>query len=220
MRILILEHEPDAPAALLSEWAQARGHEQTVAPVPQLIRWPTAHDYDAIVSLGSDTSVHADPRPWLSSELALLRAAHDADVPVLGICFGAQALARSLDAPVRRATVAEIRWRTIETTAPELVRPGPWFFWHEDEFELPEGGRLLAGTERQTTAFASRRSLGLQFHPEVDAAVVERWVDGGRAKLADQGIDADALRHQATEHGQAARERAFEQFDRIAAWWG
>src|SRR5690242_17305250 len=130
MRILILEHEPDAPAALLGEWARERGHEQTVAPVPRLTAWPDPAGYDAIVSLGSETSVHAHPRPWVEPELALLRRAHDQDIAVLGICFGGQALARALDASVSRAARPEIRWRLIDSAAPDLILPGPWFFWH------------------------------------------------------------------------------------------
>lgn len=219
MRILILEHEPEAPAALLGEWAHARGHEQSVAPVPKLEAWPDPREYEAIVTLGSDSSVHDRPQPWVAPELELLRDAHEKDVPILGICFGGQALSKALGGTVRLAPQPEVRWGGIDTDDPELVMPGPWFSWHADEFTTPPEARLLAGTPLQTTAFASNRSLALQYHPEVDGALASAWVGGGRAQLAEQGIDVAELREQIEARAPGARERAFEQFDRIAAWW-
>jgi GMP synthase-like glutamine amidotransferase len=213
MHILVLEHQPDAPAALFGEWALSRGHRVTVFRVAQVEAWPDPLDYDAIVALGSETSVQADPRSWVEAEMALLSTAHASDMPVLGICFGGQALAKALGGEVRRAAEPEIRWRAIDTTSPIL--PGPWFFWHEDEFSLPPGARLLSGSARQTIAFASGRSLGLQFHPEADAKVIGTWIGGARAKLAHQGIDPDEL----IRHAPGAGARARAQFDRVADWW-
>ncbi len=219
MDLLILEHEPDTPVGLLGEWADARRHSYVVAPIPELTDWPEPDAHDAIVSLGSDSSVHADPRDWVEGELELLRAAHAARVPVLGICFGGQALARALGAHVGAARETKVGWGRIETDVPELVMPGPWFCWHADEFATPAVARLLAGSPRHTTAFACERSLALQYHPEVDAALARRWIEGGRMKLAAQGIDVDEVLAQIARHAAGARERAFEQFDRIAAWW-
>lgn len=215
MHILVLEHQPDAPAALFAEWTGARGHRVTTLRVAQAEPLPDPLRYDAIVALGSETSVHADPRPWVAPEVELLKAAHTSDMPVLGICFGGQALARALGGEVRRAAAPEIRWRVIDTKAPDLLLPGPWFFWHEDEFSAPPQARLLSGTERQVTAFAIGRSLGLQFHPEADAGVIGQWIEGARGKLAGQGIDPDVLMGQTA----GAEARAHAQFDRIAAWW-
>jgi GMP synthase-like glutamine amidotransferase len=219
MHLLILEHEPDTPAALLADWADARGHSYELAAVPELVVWPEPEAYDAVISLGSDSSVHANPHDWIDGELELLCAAHGADVPVLGICFGGQALARALGARVGAAARAEVGWGPVETDAPELVMPGPWFSWHADEFATPEGGRVLAGTHARTTSFACERSLALQYHPEVDARLARAWINGGRAKLVAQGIDPDEVLAQIDRNGPDARDRAFEQFDRITAWW-
>jgi GMP synthase-like glutamine amidotransferase len=219
MRILILEHEPETPPALFAEWAHERRHELVVAKIGELDEWPEAADYDAIVSLGSDHSVHADPPDWVEPELQLLRAAHAQDVALLGICFGGQALGMALGAAVGAARVAEAGWRAIDTRDPGLILPGPWFLWHEDEFATPPGATVLSGTSKQTIAFALNRSLALQYHPEVDERLALEWIGGGRAKLDRQGIDSDELRRQVAVNAARARERAFEQFDRIEGWW-
>lgn len=88
LRILLLEHEPQAPAGLFGDWAGARGHRVRTLRVPEIERWPAVDEADVVVSLGSDSSVHSSSDPWIARELAFLRAAHDARVPVFGICFG------------------------------------------------------------------------------------------------------------------------------------
>jgi GMP synthase-like glutamine amidotransferase len=218
MRILTVQHEPEAPPALLGQWAQARRHVLAVVAAADLSDRTDARA-DAIVSLGSDSSVHANPHPWVEAELALLRDAHRNQIPILGICFGAQALAKALGGRVSRARETELVWRTVQTHDPELVPRGPWFFWHEDEFEAPAHATVLSGSRVRTTAFTAGRSIGLQYHPEVDAEVANAWLNGGRATLERQGVRTDELHRQIAEHAPRARERAFDQFDRIEAWW-
>lgn len=219
MRILVLEHDADAPACLLAQWAHARGHEVDVV-VPQTLQaWPEPGDADAIVSLGSEHSACDSSQRWISEEINFLGAAHSTSVPVLGICFGGQVLSAALGGTVSRAPRAEVTWRAIETRAPDLITVGPWPFWHEDRFDLPPGARLLAGTETEVVAFVDGAGIGLQFHPEADAAVMRGWVDTGGDKLRSHGIDETELERQIEQHGPGARQRAFDLFDRIAAIW-
>ena len=219
MRILILEHDADAPACLLAEWAHARSHDIDVAMPQSLAAWPEPRDADAIVSLGSEHSALDGSQRWIREEIDFLAAAHSASVPVLGICFGGQALSAALGATVSRAPRAEVTWRPIETQAPDVITPGPWPFWHEDRFDLPPGARLLAGTESEVVAFADGASVGLQFHPEADAAIVRAWVDGGREKLRVYGVDEAEFEREIERYGPAARDLAFDLFDRIASLW-
>jgi len=219
VRVLILEHQADAPACLLGEWARARGHDVEVVDPGRVQAWPEPADADAIVSLGSEHSALDTQRRWIRDEIEFLAAAHAASVPVLGICFGGQALSAALGGNVSRAPRAEVTWRAIETNDSELITAGPWPFWHEDRFDLPPGARLLAGSETEVVAFADGGSVGLQFHPEADAAVVQGWVDGGRDKLRAYGVDQAELEREIDQHGPAARELAFDLFDRIAAMW-
>jgi GMP synthase-like glutamine amidotransferase len=100
VRILILEHQADAPAGLLTEWAQARGHELDVIDPAGLRNWPEPGEADAIVSLGSEHSATDTGRRWIAEEIEFLAAAHSASVPVLGICFGGQALSAALGGTV------------------------------------------------------------------------------------------------------------------------
>jgi GMP synthase-like glutamine amidotransferase len=219
VRILVLEHDADAPACLLGDWARARGHELVVVVPQRLAAWPEPADTDAIVSLGSEHSALDASQRWIGEEIEFLAAAHAASVPVLGICFGGQVLSAALGGSVSRAPQAEVAWRLIETRAPELITAGPWPFWHEDRFDLPPCARLLAGTETEVVAFVDGASVGMQFHPEADAAVVRGWIDGGRHKLRAYGVDEAELEREITRHGPSARDHAFDLFDRIAALW-
>jgi GMP synthase-like glutamine amidotransferase len=219
MKIIVLEHEPAVPAALLGDWATARGHAVGTLEVPALTRWPGPGDADAFVTLGSDRSVTDPSVPWLERELELLRSAHGAGVPLLGICFGAQALAKALGGEVRRAPQIALDWSTFETDEPELIAPGPWLRWHEDILTVPPGARELARSGEVPLAFAHGRSVGVQFHPETDAALAHAWIEESQRKLAERAIDQPALRREIALAAPGARARALELFDRIAALW-
>jgi GMP synthase-like glutamine amidotransferase len=218
LRLAILEHDVDAPAGLIAEWALERGHEIDVMHVPALQRWPDPGEHDAIVALGSERSVHASVDGWIAAEIAYLRAATRHDVPVLGVCFGGQALAAALGAVVSRAPRKEIGWLalTVEGDFPA----GPWFAWHSDGFSLPAGATPLACTEVGLQAFRLGRAVGLQFHPEVTPAIVDGWLRTGHDDLHVAGVEAEAIGAGTRATADAARRRAFSLFDRVAGeWW-
>jgi GMP synthase-like glutamine amidotransferase len=219
MNICVLEHQADSPAALLAEWAAMRGHTIDLLNVAELTQWPEADAHDAVVSLGSDRSVHGSPDVWIAREIAYLGAVHDAGVPILGICFGGQTLSRALGGTVIRAARVEAGWRPVATTDPELIPPGPWFRWHEDVFSLPPGARELARNEIGVLAFVHGRSVGLQVHPEVDMELARRWVEPSGGRLLAQGLDQEAVLREIEEAGSGAAQRADDLFDRIAGHW-
>jgi GMP synthase-like glutamine amidotransferase len=165
-----------------------------------------------VVALGSDRSVHASKDPWIADQIAFLRATHDAGVPVVGICFGGQALAAALGGTVSRAPDTEIGWVDVQG---EDGFDGRWFTWHEDVFDLPPGATELAWADSGLQAFAAGPSVGLQFHPEVTPAIVDDWLDGAPGAVAHP----EPLRAEAAETTAAARDRAFALMDRIAARW-
>ena len=219
MEIIVLEHEREVPAALFGDWARARGHSLQVLPVPELSRWPEPGDADAVVSLGSDLSVHASPLPWIEREIEFLREAHHRGVPLLGICFGAQALSKALGGEVSRGSRMELSWTMLDTQEHDLVPPGPWLRWHEDVLSVPAGARQIVRAGEIPLAFVQGASVGVQFHPEVDAELAYAWIDSARGKLAEHAIDDRALRSQIQLASPGAPERAADLFDRIARLW-
>jgi GMP synthase (glutamine-hydrolysing) len=108
-------------------------------------------------------------------------------VPVLGISLGARILARSLGGSVRRAPVAERGWSSVQLTPAGkrdtlfagLASPLRVFHWHQEAFTLPPGAELLATTNAcRNQAFRFAMAWGVQFHPEIDAGMIEAWSIG------------------------------------------
>lgn len=158
---------------------------------------------DLLVALGGPISVEDEERfPWLVDEVALLRQRLDSGRPLLGICLGAQLMARALGARVRPMGVKEIGFSPLTLTAAgqgtalaELGRQ-PMLHWHGEQFELPVGMATLAATAVcPHQAFAPHaRALALQFHPEVDPARFEQWLIGHIDELERAGMAPGALR--------------------------
>jgi GMP synthase-like glutamine amidotransferase len=217
--ILVLEHEHDVPAALFEDWARERGHVLRTLAVPELRLWPDPRAFDVVVSLGSDASIHSSPDWWIEREIEFLRSAHDTGVHVLGICFGSQALAKALGGKVSRAERIQLEWTDLETHERELIPPGPWLRWHEDVFTVPPGARELARAGAIPLAFLHGSSVGIQFHPEVDAELADTWIESWQRKLLEHAVDDGTLRRQVRHAAPGARARALDLFDRIARLW-
>jgi GMP synthase-like glutamine amidotransferase len=141
----------------------------------------------------------------------VLAAAHQAGTPVWGICFGSQSLARSLGAETRLAEEREIGWYELDLNGGPEVPGGPWFFWHEDRFDLPPGAELLASTPRGPALFRTEKDWGIQFHPEVHRDALESWIASAGGDL-DEATLAGMRRNLETEAG-AARDRAWLLYD-------
>jgi GMP synthase-like glutamine amidotransferase len=184
------------------------------------VDFPDPLEFDVVVPMGAPWSVYDEATigPWIADELALLRRAHESGVPVLGICFGGQALAAALGGEVRPAPRSEIGWYDVESDDPALVAPGPWFQWHSDQFVPPPGARTFARTPVGPQAFVVRRSLGVQFHPELTPGQLAAWLDnGGRAYLDARGEDADALLAETLDRAGAAEARTHALVDAFLA---
>jgi GMP synthase (glutamine-hydrolysing) len=148
---------------------------------------PDLQDVSGLVVLGG--AMNADEigqYPFLADVRKLIRQAADAERPVLGVCLGAQLLARAYDAPVHRGVAREIGFCKVETTASGAVDPviapfGPAslvFQFHEDNFDLPDGAELLAHSQIvPAQAFRIGRAYGVQFHFEVTIDEITTWAD-------------------------------------------
>jgi GMP synthase-like glutamine amidotransferase len=217
VRALVIQYEATAPGGLLSQWLEQRGAEEDVYRMAVDGggggRDPNPRAYDLIVSLGSEAAAYDDAVPWVERQAALLREAAQAEVPVLGICFGGQLLARALGGEALPAARPEIGWTSIHTEDPELIAEGPWLQWHYDTFTVPPGATLLARSALAPQAFTIGRSLGVQFHPEVTPDIVAGWVAEGRDKLDRDGVDPGRLLADTHEHIAENRTRAWRLFD-------
>jgi GMP synthase-like glutamine amidotransferase len=219
LRFLVLQHEAASPPSLFADWSRERGHFCDVVDVPKLGSWREFGDFDAVVSLGSDTSVARGGEGWIASELAFLRTAHQRGTPVLGICFGGQALAAALGGGVRRADFVEVGWSRIVDPVLPLIDEGPWFRWHEDVFSVPPGAQELARSPAGPLAFSVGTAVGLQIHPEATKPLVEAWLAGARERMVEMRLDEMALRREIDAAAPGARERAFSLFDRVEQQW-
>lgn len=174
---------------------------------------PDPAEAGAVVVFGSMRAAYDDTVPWLMAELAFLTDAIRAGTPVLGICFGGQALARALGGSVRRADRPELGWRTVDTDDPALVPAGPWLEFHFDTFSVPPGATEIARTADAPQAFTAGPHLGVQFHPEITPRGFEAWVGGWRTsgferRLPGLGVDVEALRAEVRAHAAGAARRA------------
>jgi GMP synthase-like glutamine amidotransferase len=208
---LVLEHDQDAPAGLLGAWAAERGVALEVVPAGAPIPDPATRPF--LVSLGAEASAYDDTVSWLAAERAALDRAIGRDVPILGICFGGQHLARALGGGVAPAPRAEVGWLGVESLAPDVVPHGPWLQWHRDAFTVPPGAELLARSPVGAQAFRSGRHLGVQFHPEVTPQIMEDWVRVYRHELDAEGVDPDALLEQTKANADANRRTSLRLLD-------
>ena len=214
---LILQTQDNCPPGLVGDWASSRGLELDVLRVDRWDRLPDPSEYDCAIALGSTASL-AGPWPeWVTREVEWIRHADAAGVPVLGICFGAQALAVALGGGARRLPSPEVAWITFTASQPERVPPGPWVALHEDSILAPPGAQELARNDTGLQAFSLGRHLGVQFHPEATRSVLSRWI----ADRNDLAVEARVrLVAGASQHESAAKVAAVDLFDGFAAQAG
>jgi len=222
MRALAILHDALSETGFIGERAVERGFdvdELTICSGPDDpssdVGFPDPTAYDAVLSFGAVWSVYDREAigSWIDRELDMIRRAHDAGVPVLGICFGGQALAAALGGTVTAAPTMEVGWYDIDSEVPDDVAVGPWLQWHGDRFLVPPAARELARGGVGSQAFVTRRSLGVQFHPEATVDVVHFWVEYGADTLASLGIDPAALRDETRRNAPIARANAHRLFD-------
>jgi GMP synthase-like glutamine amidotransferase len=213
-RALILQHGEWGPPGVLAEWAQARGIGFDVHHAEHSGDLPALNGQAFVASLGSPHNPSDLDVPQVRAEMTWLRQAIEHEVPVLGLCFGGQALAAALGGTIERAPQAELGWCSIRSRVPDEVPEGPWLQWHYDRFTLPPGAEQLAESDAGVQAFRHGRHLGVQFHPESTIEIVRLWAQSDRERLRALGIeDGLALLERGRQHAAAARAAAFRLFD-------
>jgi GMP synthase-like glutamine amidotransferase len=216
LRVLIVQHEDPTPPGVLSEWLADLGAAVDVFRIDLDDRNVDPRDYDLVASLGSQYAAFDDWLPWIEREKRLFLDATEADVPILGLCFGGQLLARILGGECYRSELSEVGWLPVRSRNVELVPEGPWFQWHFDTFTLPRDAELVADSDAGPQVFTIGRSLGTQFHPEVTAEIMDAWVKAYPHELAEVGVDPDELLEETKRIADASRHIAFQMFERFA----
>jgi GMP synthase (glutamine-hydrolysing) len=196
--VLAIVHEDHAGPGVFGDEIRARGDAMDEWMVPADAEPPADPlGYDAVLVLGGAMNVDdGGAHTWLATERGLLGALLEREVPLLGLCLGAQMVAAAAGAVPRRASRPEIGWHPVELTEagrddPLLGPLGPGFEafqWHSYEFPLPPGSVALARSEVcLQAARIGEAAWAIQFHPEVSAADALHWTDDYRS-------DADAVR--------------------------
>ena len=184
MRIHYLQHVPFEGPGSLERWALSNGHTLTATRLYDGELPARLEDAGALVILGGPMNVYEEEiHPWLVQEKIFIKRAIESDIPVLGICLGAQLIADVLGARVYRNQHKEIGWFPLELTnqarESRLFGDLPTQFtalhWHGDTFDLPPGATHIAKSEgcaNQAFTFDSERVVGLQFHLEWTKAIL------------------------------------------------
>jgi GMP synthase-like glutamine amidotransferase len=189
VKTLIIMHVPWEGPGTLGSFLMSRNAEPTTVELfdnDALPRDPSG--FDLIVSMGGPMNVYEDEKhPFLASETLFLKEAMKRGIPMIGICLGAQIIARAAGAAVSKSPNKEVGWGKVSLTEAgrddALFRGMPQTLdvlqWHEDMFHVPEGGTLLASSEAcPNQAFLLRKTLALQFHVEATRPMLEEWFAG------------------------------------------
>ena len=232
MRVLSIVHDPaeTGGGGLFEKVVVERGDILDRWVVADGLAAPgSAGGWDAVLVFGG--AMHPDQdaeHPWLGGEVEFIAEALAQRIPTIGVCLGAQLVARAAGARVGPAEQPEVGWFAVELSEsgaddPVLrVLPSPVeaFQWHYYTFEPPDGAVELASSAAARQAYRlGDRTWAIQFHAEVERHMLDRWFDEGRAELpkplAELQAETDANLATWNEHGRALCGAFLEEAERL-----
>ena len=216
-RAVVVQHQPSVHLGNFAPVLERHGYAidlvDASAPAAEFAAaLSRARDAELVVVLGSTDGVYdRDRLGYIEPELDFLRARLAESRPVLGVCFGAQAVAAALGSSVHPGPTVEVGYRVVEPTAAGADSPVrhvagvPMAEWHGDTFDLPDGVTLLASSAAYPNeAFGiGEWMLAVQFHPELTSDMHEQWLVGDEAYVTAAGYSPAALRAERAQHSDA-----------------
>lgn len=217
-RVLIIQNDAQEGAGLLGPLLAERGYAAHTVFGWEL-SGEQARDFSALVILGGAQAAYETVQyPYLLGEMQQCRNFIAADKPVLGLCLGAQLLARAIGGEVRPNAQKEIGWGEIslgkaaadDALLADLPASFPVFHFHGDYFPLPPGcDNLAASTLTECQLFRQRRGVyGFQFHLEADLTLIEVMCRNNVDYMGANGFDAERVIAASADYLQAALERS------------
>jgi len=186
--VLIIKHIAIEGPGTLEGFLKERKIDYRIIELGQGEKLPQNLDkVSAVISLGGPMNVYEEEKyPFLKKEDLFIKHLLEKERPFLGICLGAQLLAKAAGAKIRKNHIPEIGWSKVKLTADAgedtffegLFKELLVFQWHEDTFALPKNGTLLAeGLNCLNQAFrVGENAYGIQFHIEVTSDMIESWL--------------------------------------------
>jgi GMP synthase-like glutamine amidotransferase len=195
MNVLIIKHVDNEGPGLIEPWLKEEKIRYRVLNLQWESFFPRIDDWSHVVLLGGPMNVYEEDRyPFLKKEDLFIKEAVQRGRTLLGICLGAQLIAKALGARVTKAPAKEIGWYDVALTEEGLTLPVfsqfpprvPVFQWHEDTFDIPKFGKLVAtASSVPNQAFCyGKNTYGLQFHLEVTEAMIREWLEADQDELS------------------------------------
>jgi len=211
MDFLVIQHLDIEPPALIGEVLLEAGHALHALHLDLGDELPPGgNDFSGLIIMGGPQSANDIHLPYIQAELKWLEQRIAEGMPMLGICLGAQLMAKAAGASISASPLRELGWYPIlptEDTASDplfssLPEAGLTVFqWHGETFSLPDQSKLVA-THPEVPAQTFRlgeSQYGLQFHIEVDAPLIEQWIAAGYSERACLGAEGLAELREATQ---------------------
>jgi GMP synthase-like glutamine amidotransferase len=225
-KILFIQNDETDPPHLVGRWLSEIGYEIEVirADKNEKIPHQLPNDVSALIPLGGSMAAwEVERAPWLADEYKIIQDAYEKNIPILGLCLGAQLMAHALGGKVERGEVSEIGIYEIKNSGSDIDEifnfpdPVKAALWHQDFItQLPAGAVRLASSDICANQIfrVQKNSYGLQFHPEIDAAIFQLWEEEELEEIS--GHDGSSRLKQVQE----AESELFKTWRKAIQDWG